>query len=219
MDSFLSDLNLDMAGVVEKTRQSLVRINFGSGNGAGTIWHADGLIITNAHVVGGLERQVLYRRRRGGLRAYQPDLSVTLPDGTKVPGKILAMDAERDIAAISVEASGLPTVALGHSTALKAGEWVVAVGHPWGVPGAASAGVVIGRGAELPEITRGKDWIVVNLKVRPGNSGGPLVNAVGQLIGINTLLTGPQIGAAVPVESIKSFLKESLGARVTETIV
>jgi S1-C subfamily serine protease len=86
------------------------------------------------------------------------------------------------------------------------------------VVGAASGGIVIGTGTDLPEITNGRDWIVMNLKVRPGNSGGPLVDASGKLVGINTLLTGRQVGAAVPVHAVTQFLKDALGTQVAEAL-
>lgn len=216
--STLSSLSSEMGDVIDSVRRSLVRINYGMGNGAGTIWHSDGLIITNAHVVGGLDE--IRGRDPRFRRAYrsEPELTVTLPDGTVHPAKLLSMDAERDIAALSIDAQSLPTVQLGDSRKLKAGQWVFAVGHPWGVVGAASGGIVIGTGTDLPEITNGRDWVVINLKVRPGNSGGPLVDSNGRLVGINTLLTGRQVGAAVPVHAITQFLKESLGTRVTESL-
>ncbi len=218
MDTLLQQLNTDMSSVVDEVRRSLVRVSIGMGNGAGTIWHSDGLIITNAHVVSSLGQG---RRGRGypGYQAVNEELTVTLPDGTTLPAKILAQDAERDIAALAVDAKDLPTIQVGDSRKLKTGQWVFAVGHPWGVTGAASAGIVVGAGSEWPEMpTNGKDWIVISLRVRPGNSGGPLVDVQGRLVGINTLMTGPQVGAAIPVQTIKSFLKEALGARVAETM-
>ena len=79
--------------------------------------------------------------------------------------------------------------------------------------GAASAGIVIGSGSEWNEMPiSGKDWIAVSLKVRPGNSGGPLVDTRGRLIGINTIMTGPQAGAAIPVHRVKTFLREKIGS-------
>ncbi len=220
--STLSSLSSEMGDVIDSVRRSLVRINYGMGNGAGTIWHSDGLIITNAHVVGALDeirgRDPRFRRAYGAYRASEPELTVTLPDGAVHPAKLLAMDAERDIAALSIDTQSLPTVQLGDSRKLKAGQWVFAVGHPWGVVGAASGGIVIGTGTDLPEITNGRDWVVINLKVRPGNSGGPLVDSNGRLVGINTLLTGRQVGAAVPVHAITQFLKESLGTHVAESL-
>lgn len=191
--NLLQQLSSEMTDVVGRTRRSLVQITNGhlAGNGAGIIWHSDGLIITNAHVV----------RRRS--------VSVTLPDGRKLPAQILAHDPEKDIAALKIEASGLPAIEVGDSEALRPGEWVFAVGHPFGVEGAATAGVVIGTGRTLPE-HGGRDWVMVNVRLRPGNSGGPLVDAHGRLVGVNTIMTSAESGGAVPVHVVKSFVREKV---------
>lgn len=108
-------LDTDLASVVEDVRRSLVQVRNGHrGGGAGTIWHPKGLIVTNAHVVG-----------RGAVR-------VILPDGRELLARVLAKDDQRDLAALVVDASDLPTVQLGDSKSLQPGQWVVAVGHPWG---------------------------------------------------------------------------------------
>ena len=195
MSIFLRQLNEEMADVLQRVGSGLVQVHNGRGGaGAGTIWHPDGLIVTNAHVVG-----------RGALR-------VTLPDGRTLPARLLTHDSARDIAALDVDATDLPTVELGESSRLKAGQWVMALGHPWGIRGAVTAGVVIGAGTEWPEgPVNGKDWIAVSMPLRPGNSGGPLVDARGRLLGINTMISGPEVGLAVPVHVVKKFLRETLG--------
>ena len=203
MSDLLQQLNAEMASVSDDVKRSLVQITNGRGGaGAGTIWHADGLIVTNAHVISG---------RHG--------LNVTLPDGRTLPAKILAQDTDRDLAALAIDANGLPTIEPGDSRQLKPGHWVFAVGHPWGVLGAVTAGIVIGMGSEWPEMpTNGQDWVVVSLKVRPGNSGGPLVDVRGRLVGINTMMTGPNVGVAVPSHVIKAFLREALGTTRAEPV-
>jgi serine protease Do len=195
MSNLLQQLNLDMSSVVEQVQSSLVHIANGRhGAGAGTIWHADGLILTNAHVVG----------RRS--------LKVTLPDGRTLPARLVAHDKSLDLAAISVDAAGLPTIALGDSRQLQPGQWVLALGHPWGVTGAVTAGIVINVGPP-PEIPRTqRDLIQVGLHLRPGHSGGPLVNVHGQLVGINTMIAGPNVGLAIPVHVVKTFLHQSLNS-------
>ena len=197
MPGLASQLNDDIAELVESVRASLVRIGAGGrGNGAGTIWHADGLILSNAHVAQGKRIQV------------------TLSDGRSLPASILARDEHLDIAALAVNATGLPTIPLGDSKRLRAGQLVLALGHPWGVSGAATAGVVIGVGSQWPELPSSKrDWIVASLNLRPCNSGGALVDAHGRLVGINTLVTGPQVGMAVPVHAAKRFLREALDSK------
>ena len=190
----LPELNTDLSDVVERVHRSLVHVHNGKqGNGAGTIWHPQGLIVTNAHVAG-----------RGPLK-------VRLPDGRSLPAQILARDPDRDLAALRVEADDLPSVQLGDSQRLRPGEWVMAVGHPWGVPGAATAGVVIGVGAEWPEMpSNGRDWVVVSLHMRPGHSGGPLVDVHGRLVGINTMINGPDVGVAIPAHVVVEFLRQAL---------
>ncbi len=195
MSDLLMQLNDQIAALVERVQRSLVEIKNGHGGvGAGTIWHPDGLIVTNAHVVG----------RRA--------LSVTLPDDRTLPARLLAHDASLDLAALQVDAMGLPTIELGRSKRLQPGQWVLALGHPWGVHGAVTAGVIIGVGPHPEGILPRRDLIQVNLPLRPGHSGGPLVDARGRLVGINAMMNGPEVGLAVPVHEAKRFLRQALGS-------
>ncbi len=203
--SLVDKLNADVSGVAEAVGRSLVQVrDRRSGVGSGVIVHSDGLIITNAHVVG-----------RG-------PLSITLPDGSSAQARLLALDKECDLAALAVDATGLTPVRLGDSRRLRAGEWVLALGHPLGVTGAATAGVVIGTESERPKSERpkseriespatGREWIAVGMALRPGNSGGPLVDVEGRMVGVNTMMTGPDVGMAVPVHVVKEFLRQELG--------
>ena len=189
-------LNNDLASLVSQARNGLVRINDGHrGVGAGTIWHPEGLIISNAHVTGNKHKS----------------LEVTLPDQRVLPARLLARDERSDIAALVVEASDLPAMELGNSKALNPGDLVLAVGHPWGVLGAATMGVVIAVGVPPEMAAYGRDLIQVSLHLRPGHSGGPLVDVYGRLVGVNTMMAGPDVGMAVPVNEVKVFLKERLG--------
>jgi serine protease Do len=185
-------LDADLNAVVERARCALVQISNGAhGFGAGTIWHEDGLIITNAHVVAG----------HHGLKA-------TLPDGRTLPAEILAYDESKDLAALRVDAHDLPTIELGRSKEVRPGEWVLAVGHPWGVQGAVTGGVIVGTGDDLAPVKG--DWIAVSLRMRPGHSGGPLVDVSGRLLGVNTMIAGPGLGFAIPTHVVKAFLKHEL---------
>jgi serine protease Do len=172
--SLLHTLNTELPGVVERARRALVQISSGTGGqGAGTIWHPAGLIITNAHVIARLTSRGV---------AVSRALTVTLPDGRALAAQVLAFDPDEDLAALSVNANDLPTIELGRSRDLEPGHWVMAVGHPWGVSGAVTGGIVIGTGKNLPEIPRSHhDWIAVSLHMRPGHSGGPLVDIDGRL--------------------------------------
>lgn len=193
----LASLNAGMAAAAAKGRGALVQIHNGRrGHGAGTIWHPQGLVLTNAHVVAG-----------------RHSLRVTLPDGETLPAKVIAADPELDLAALSVEADDLPTIELGDSEALRPGDVVLALGHPWGVMGAATAGVFIAMNEGLPERPiSGRELMAVDLHLRPGHSGGPIVDAGGRLVGINTMMAGPDVGVAIPVHVVKRFLKEALSA-------
>jgi serine protease Do len=195
----LQQLNDTLADTIDSVRASLVQIVNGRGAGAGTIWHADGLIITNAHAV----------RGRHGLQAV-------LPDSRRLPATVIAYDEALDLAALSIPATNLPTIELGDSRRLKPGQWVMAVGHPWGMLGAVTSGVVIGVGAQLPEVGQmqpEREWIALDLHMRPGHSGGPVVDSHGRLVGINTMITGPDVGFAIPVQTVKGFLKATLGTQ------
>lgn len=222
-------LDAEMGALVGRVRASLVEIKSGrtprragSGTGAGTIWHPDGLVITNAHVVRHPQGSPVWFSRWGRDQVRrEPEEApvVTLADGRQLPARVLAYDEELDLAAIALdlsadklESSPLPTIELGESTRLRAGEWVMALGHPWGVAGAVSGGVVIGVGSDWGELPRrGQEWIAASLQLRPGHSGGPLVDAHGRLVGINTMMAGPEVGLAVPVHEVKRFLRQTLG--------
>src|SRR5579864_9294822 len=112
MTQTLAQLNGDLADVVDLVRRSLVQVSVGVGNGAGTLWHSDGLIVTNAHVVGGVEHGRPGRWQGNPVRG---GLSITLPDGTTVPARVLAQDPERDLAALSIDAHDLPIIEPGDS--------------------------------------------------------------------------------------------------------
>ena len=195
MSDLLQRLNDEMSDLVGRARQSLVQVHNGRGSaGAGTILHAGGLIVTNAHVV------------------QMKSPQVTLWDGRRLAGNLLAYDKRRDLAALSVEAEDLPTIELGNGRGLRAGQWVVALGHPWGVRGAVSAGMVIDVGRPLEGMPFDGDLIQVGLQLRPGHSGGPMLDGAGRLVGINTMISGPAVGLAVPIQSVKRFLQRELGS-------
>ena len=196
MSGVFEQLNSALAGVLTEVSASVVQVRDESrGAGAGTIWHSDGLIITNAHVV------------------QHGPFKVALYDGRVLDAKLLARDEVHDLAALAVEASDLPTIQIGSTRGLHPGQWVMALGHPWGVANAATSGVLIGVGRQLPELpTTRQDWVVADLHLRPGNSGGPLIDSQGRLIGVNTLITGPNVGVAVAVDVVKEFLQRALGS-------
>ncbi len=210
--TLLQQLSDNMANLAGEVSRSVVQITDGRGSiGAGTIWHSDGLIVTNAHVVNGIHRQ----RMRGGFGWHHVSgprrMNVVTGDGRELPAKVLAIDETNDLAALAVDADNLPTIEAGDSHRVRPGQWVMAFGHPWGVRDAMTAGVVIGSGDQLPEMQPGREWVALNLTLRPGHSGGPLVDTDGRLIGVNTMISGPEVGFAVPAHVVKRFLKDALG--------
>jgi serine protease Do len=115
-------------------------------------------------------------------------------------------DRERDLALLKVEAGGLTAILLGDEAQPHAGQLVLALGHPWGIPGVVTSGIIIGGGTSLPGMEQ--EWLAVNLRVRPGNSGGPLVDGHGRLLGMNTVMAGSEVGLAIPVGIIRRFLDD-----------
>lgn len=198
MDSVLTQFSSGIASVSERVLAAVVQIRNGrAGAGTGTIWQSDGLIVTNAHVV-------------SNRRVSQGALTVQLADGREFTPRLLAIDPEADLAVLRIEAHDLPTIELGTSQQLKPGQLVFAFGFPWGVAGGATSGVVIGVGAQVGDMVSPRnEWVAASLHLRPGHSGGPMVDAEGRLIGINTLMNGPDVGAAVPVDVAKRFVKET----------
>ena len=156
------------------------------GQGSGFITRSDGVILTNAHVVDGAT-----------------EVDVTLPDGRSYSGKVLGADPVTDVAVVKVAASGLPVAPLGDSTKVRPGEWAIAIGNPLGLDNTVTAGIIsavqrtnaIGEGQRVP-------YIQTDAAVNPGNSGGPLINDRGQVIGINTAIRqapGAGLSFAIPI--------------------
>jgi serine protease Do len=167
--------------VVERLRRSTVQVKAGpNGGGSGVVWSSSGQIVTNAHVVEGAGA-----------------VEVELWDGGRFAARIRKRDRRRDLALLEVDASGLRAAASGDSNALRVGELVIAVGNPMGFIGAASTGVV--------HRVEYRSWLVSKLRLAPGNSGGPLANARGEVVGINTMIAGG-LAFAIPSNSVTQFL-------------
>jgi len=212
MTTLIPQLNADLSELADRVRNSLVQVTVGRrGSGSGVVFSDDGLVITNSHVVSGK-----------GRRSSGDRLQVTLPDGVVVTAELLAKDEDSDVAVLKVEGadgdlSELYPIEVGDSRSLRAGQWVMAIGHPWGVSGAAAAGIVIGAGPDLPEAPgEGRDWVAVDLALRPGYSGGPLVDHQGRLIGISTMMAGLGVGMAVPAHVIQEFVAKVLAGGAGE---
>ena len=177
--------------VAEKLRRSTVQVLNGTagaqGFGSGVIWSADGTVITNAHV------------------ATQDAARVQLWDGRALPATVAARDPRSDLAVLKLSATGLPSVAWRESNTLRAGELVLAVGNPLGFVGALTTGVVQAS-APVPGLGK-RRWIQASIRLAPGNSGGPLADAQGRVVGINTMIVSGGIALAVPSDAVVEFLK------------
>ncbi|MDX2179837.1 MAG: trypsin-like peptidase domain-containing protein [Bryobacteraceae bacterium] len=172
--------------VAETLRRSTVQVEAGrQGQGSGVLWNSEGLIVTNAHV------------------ARAEPLHVVLWDGRRYPAAIAARDDGRDLAALTVSATRLPGASIGDSSRLRPGELVVAVGNPLGFIGALTTGVVHAVGP-VAGLSR-RPWVQADVRLAPGNSGGPLADASGRVIGINSMVAG-RLGLAVPSNAVREFL-------------
>ncbi|HEU4995981.1 MAG TPA: Do family serine endopeptidase [Gemmatimonadaceae bacterium] len=172
-----------------------------SGTGSGFIVSADGFILTNNHVVADADR-----------------VTVTLLDNRKFPAKVVGRDPTTDVALIKVDATSLPTVALGDDAKARIGQWVVAIGNPLGLEFTVTAGIISAKGRsqlQLPGRERYaiQDFIQTDAAINPGNSGGPLVNIRGEVIGINSAIasnTGYNAGYgfAIPITLARQVMDD-----------
>jgi serine protease Do len=148
--------------------------------------------VTNTHVVNEADR-----------------IQVRLHDGRSFSGHLVGQDSRVDLALIKIEASGLPVAVLGDSNRLRVGELVMALGHPFGLEQTVSFGIVSRKGAPLEASAPGFDFIQTDAAVNPGNSGGPLINMAGEVVGINSMATrNGSIGFAIPVNLAKGLLPQ-----------
>jgi serine protease Do len=192
------ELNAALAETIAQVQRSLVIVQgHRHGFGAGVIWRKNGMILTNAHVVN------------------QQAPTVVLPDGSEVPAKVLRRDPEIDLVLLEIAADDLAAAPVASQSELRIGELVFAVGHPWGQRGFTTLGVL--AALDLAQ-TRGPRRMVPVLRtdaqLAPGNSGGPLVNAAGKVIGLNTLILGGDQGIAIPAYLAEQFVDEVLQVEV-----
>lgn len=172
--------------IAEQLRRSTVVVHSGGrGSGSGVIWSSDGLLVTNAHVV----------------RSPRP--AVQLWDGREFEASVESRDSWRDLAQLRIDAASLPAASAADSSELRPGELAIAIGNPMGFVGALATGVIHGVGP-----LRGlgpHSWVQAEVRLAPGNSGGPLADARGRVVGINTMVAG-RLALAIPTNAVRDFL-------------
>jgi len=184
----ISDATVD---VISRVSPSVVSIRAGMGGGTGIVWSEDGYIVTANHVVH---------------RAHS--VKVGLGDGSQVDGKVVGRDPYSDVALLKIEAESLKPVAVGDSENINVGELVIALANPFNSRPAATSGIVTGvrspmRGMQEMSI---QNVIITDARLNPGYSGGPLIDATGTMIGMNTAIAWRR-GIAIPVNAIKTSVE------------
>src|SRR5215467_7753317 len=164
--------------------------------GSGFILTSDGQILTNAHVVD-----------------EASEVLVKLQDKREFKAKVIGSDKRTDVALLKIEATGLPKVTIGDPDKLKVGEWVAAIGKPFGLENTITAGIVSAKGRDLPQEGGLVSFIQTDVPINPGNSGGPLFNMKGEVVGINSLIfsrTGGYMGLAfaIPIDVAMNVVKQ-----------
>jgi serine protease Do len=188
--------------VAEHLRRCTVHVHVGGGgvqgSGSGVVWTPEGTIVTNAHV------------------ARDSHATIELWDGRQLSAELTARDRRKDLASLQVHADDLTAAVAGDSSALRPGELVIAIGNPLGFTGALSTGCVHALGPLRGLGTQ--NWIQADVRLLPGNSGGPLADARGRVVGINTMIAGG-LALAIPSNTVAEFLRRghsdvSLGVTV-----
>jgi serine protease Do len=178
-----TELGNDLAELARRVRVATVAVHDarGRGSGSGVVWDARGLVVTNAHVVRG------------------SGATVELHDGRRLRAALVGRDEDLDLAALRIDGHGNRLVAgsVRASAPLVPGEFVVAVGNPHGIPGAIATGLVHRCNAR---------WVISDVKLAPGNSGGPLVDASGRIVGINSMIARG-LALSIPTDAVAAFLR------------
>jgi S1-C subfamily serine protease len=166
------------------------------GTGSGFILSADGRLLTNAHVIEGATR-----------------VKVTLKDGQIYDGRVVGIDRVTDVAVVKIEAKDLPTVALGNAENLSPGEWAIAIGNPLGLDNTVTVGIISALGRSSADVgvpDKRVKFIQTDAAINPGNSGGPLLNAQGEVVGVNTAIRADAqgLGFAIPIETAQRIAQQ-----------
>ena len=166
------------------------------GIGSGFIISQDGRILTNAHVVEGADK-----------------VSVVLRDGRRFAGTVVGADPVTDVAVVDVEGTNLPTVELANSDNIAVGQWAIAIGNPLGLNNTVTQGIISATGRSGSDIgvnDKRLDFLQTDTAINPGNSGGPLLNAQGEVVGVNTAIIGGAqgLGFAIPINTAQSIAEQ-----------
>lgn len=195
-DSFSSAL----VSIFEESKPGIVQVRTeGRGGGTGIILHEDGRMLTNNHVVNSDNAKV----------------DVLLSDGRTFPAAVLQRNPQLDLALLKISGDNFKPLALGDSTKLRVGEWVFAIGHPWGQRWVVTAGIVSTMRTAKLSSGLTTHYIQSDVGLAPGNSGGPLLNADGHVVGINAMIFGGDLSVSIPSSVVQSWLAELPGRRVT----
>ena len=176
-----------LAAIADHLREVTVEVSTGNGGGAGVLWAPD-LVVTNAHV------------------ARAPRLRVGLADDRHLEARLVAADRRADLALLRMPRTKVALASLADSDTVCVGALVVALGHPLGLRRTLTAGVVHALGPVSPG---GRRWIHADLRLAPGNSGGPLADTAGHVVGINTMITG-RLALAIPINDVRRFVSAAL---------
>jgi serine protease Do len=181
----------ELVEIFKTVQPGIVQVGIeGRGGGTGIIWSKDGRVITNAHVVANEKARVY----------------VHLVDGRTLEARVLQRNPKLDLAVLKVNADNLTALAAGDSTRLRVGEWVFAVGHPWGQRWALTAGIVSSLSSVKVDEDLTTRYIKSDVGLAPGNSGGPLLDAAGKVVGINAMIFGGDLSVAIPSDVLSTWL-------------
>jgi serine protease Do len=184
----------ELSDIVSRIHRSLVVLHNGKhGIGAGIIWSREGLVLTNYHVIANGHNRV------------------ALANGEEYSTRLIAQDPEIDLALLEIEAKDLNPVLVADSHQLRVGQIVLAIGHPWGEQGVVTAGMISSLSKAQTRGPRGSvDVIRSDARLAPGNSGGPLIDASGAVVGINTMIVGGDQGIAIPSHVASDFFTQAM---------
>lgn len=184
--------------IIEQVRPSVVQVRReGHGAGTGIVWQGNGTILTNNHVV-----------PHEGIK-----VQVELQNGRVLDARVVDRDPTLDLALLHIPIDNLPTIPVGDSAKLRVGELVFAIGHPWGQRGVVTAGIVSARSKVKDRNSdREMEYIKSDVRLAPGNSGGPLLDAQGRIVGINAMIFGGDLSVAIPSNVVSAWV-----ARIPKT--